>query len=45
MSPALIQGCGRGEVLVGKLVGAEQVGTQRRRKEDLGGEKWRAVMK
>jgi hypothetical protein len=32
-------------VLVGKLVGAEQVATQRRRKEDLGVDKWRAVMK
>jgi hypothetical protein len=32
-------------VLVGKLVGAEQVGTQRRRQEDLGGDKWRALMK
>ena len=30
---------------MGKLVGAEQVGTQRRRKEDLGGDKWRDLMK
>jgi hypothetical protein len=39
MSPALIEGMWERSLyrgLVGKLVVAEQVGTQRRRKEDLG---------